>query len=72
MSVAQIFNLLYRRIVFCQGSAIREIGFVRPLAECNSAIQQSATLRYEKESRTWLSALLDFAGSFHNAVAGRL
>ena len=45
--VAQILNLLYRRFVTC--IAIRQIQRARAgdrSAECNSAIRQSATLRY--------------------------
>jgi hypothetical protein len=46
--VAQVWNLLYRRIGF--GMAVEFTPRARPfagLAECNSAIRQSTKLRYE-------------------------
>ena len=45
--VAQIFNLLYRRFLICWAAVAcrRPVAF-RALADCKSAIQQSATLRY--------------------------
>ena len=52
MSVAQSFTLLYRRIAFCerpQSLKPAEYLDVDRSAECNSAAQQSETLRYEPE-----------------------
>jgi hypothetical protein len=48
INVAQSCTLLYRRIAFCTGS--QSFGPARHYdtsAECNSAVQQSKTLRYE-------------------------
>jgi hypothetical protein len=45
--VAQIFNLLYRRIAFGRAwDETRRPAIRRWLADCKSAIQQSAILRY--------------------------
>src|SRR5260370_302184 len=44
--VAQICNLLYRRFVICEAFEIPQPPFQRAPADCKSAIQQSATLRY--------------------------
>jgi hypothetical protein len=45
--VAQICNLLYRGFVFRSLPNSADPRPVERSAECNSAIQQSATLRYE-------------------------
>ncbi len=44
--VAQIFNLLYRRIAFGRPPQFQHRRFWRRLADCKSAIQQNAILRY--------------------------
>jgi peroxiredoxin len=44
--VAQIFNLLYRRIAFGRAWHLLAATFFRTSAGCKPAIQQSATLRY--------------------------
>ena len=44
--VAQICNLLYRRIAFCEPRHNPGARHFRRPAECNSAIQQIANLRY--------------------------
>jgi len=47
LRVAQIFNLLYRRILFCRAQAISEVpGLFENLADYKSAIQQNTILRY--------------------------
>src|ERR1017187_2041982 len=44
MTVAQVDNLLFRRL------AVGGCGIRAPTADCQSAIQQRATLRYDSES----------------------
>jgi hypothetical protein len=44
--VAQIFTLLYRGFEIRTASESQASSVFRGVAECNSAIQQSATLRY--------------------------
>src|ERR1039458_1391537 len=64
MKVAQVANLLLRRL------AVGGCGNRAPTADCQSATQQSATLRYDSES-LWREVLLrrnpqrdDAAGNF--------
>ena len=48
--VAQIFNLLYRRIAFGRAPASPELSeILHRLADCKSAIQQIENLRYGYE-----------------------
>jgi hypothetical protein len=44
--VAQICNLLYRRIVFCNARRLETLLVLPRLADCKSAIQQIENLRY--------------------------
>jgi hypothetical protein len=48
--VAQIFNLLYRRIAFCCGPKTLTASRYRKPADCKSAIQQIENLRYGQDS----------------------
>jgi hypothetical protein len=49
--VAQSFTLLYRRIAFCEGHDPWNLPKMsNGSAECNSAVQQSETLRYAGKS----------------------
>jgi hypothetical protein len=45
--VAQIFNLLYRRIAFGRAWKIPTASKLRRSADCKSAIRQNAILRYD-------------------------
>jgi hypothetical protein len=44
--VAQICNLLYRRIAFGRALVVPNVSGPQRLADCKSAIQQNAILRY--------------------------
>jgi hypothetical protein len=62
-SVAQIFNLLYRRIAFGRASLRLKCWSLPRLADCKSAIQQSATLRYFPQHCLYFFPLLQGHGS---------
>jgi hypothetical protein len=47
-NVAQICNLLYRRIAFGKASLFVHHPNIKQPADCKSAIQQITNLRYEK------------------------
>jgi hypothetical protein len=48
--VAQICNLLYRRIAFCHSPKTLTVSRYRKPADCKSAIQQIENLRYGQDS----------------------